>query len=175
MIASSVILRFARVARSYLPVFVVSLSVVVADQLTKWLVRQSIPLHSRTNVLPSLDLTHLRNPGIAFGMLRDMPDRIRFWFYAAIFVFAVGAIVLFLRNIEAERRALRLSLALLLGGAIGNCADRFFYGYVTDFIAVYWPGNPHLVWPPFNVADAAITVGAISVFVCGMLEGRRRK
>ena len=175
MTSGPVIIRYASALRSYLPVLVVSLSVVSADQLTKWLVRQSVPLHSRTNVLPSLDLTHLQNPGIAFGMLRDMPDQIRFWFYVVVFIFAVGAIVLFLRNIEAERRTLRLSLALLLGGAVGNCADRFFHGYVTDFIAVYWPGNPHLVWPPFNVADAAITVGAISVLVCGMFQGTWRK
>ena len=161
--------------RNYLTIFLVSFPIVVLDQVTKWLVREQVPLYSRTGVLPSLDITHVRNPGIAFGMLSDMPDRIRFYFYVSVFVAVAGMIVFFLRKLDARQKVLRLSLALVLGGAVGNCIDRFFYGYVTDFIAVYWPGNPDLVWPPFNVADSAITVGAISVLVFGALLGPGEK
>lgn len=161
--------------RNCLAIFLVSFPVVVLDQLAKWLVREHVPLHSRTGVLPSLDMTHVRNPGIAFGMLSDMPDRIRFYFYVSVFVAVGGMIVFFLRKLDARQRTLRYSLALVLGGAVGNCIDRFYYGYVTDFVAVYWPGRPDLVWPPFNVADSAITVGAISVLVFGALLGAGEK
>ena len=161
--------------RNYIVIFLVSAPVAVLDQLTKWLVRERVPLHSRTEVLPSLDITHVRNPGIAFGMLSDMPDRIRFYFYVFVFAAVAGMIVFFLRKLDARQKILRCSLALVLGGAVGNCVDRFLYGYVTDFVAVYWPGNPDLVWPPFNVADSAITVGAISVLVFGALLGQGEK
>lgn len=161
--------------RNCLAIFLVSFPVVVLDQLAKWLVREHVPLHSRTSVLPSLDMTHVRNPGIAFGMLSDMPDNIRFYFYVSVFVAVGGMIVFFLRKLDARQRILRYSLALVLGGAVGNCIDRFYYGYVTDFVAVYWPGRPDLVWPPFNVADSAITVGAISVLVFGALLGDGEK
>lgn len=161
--------------RNYLVIFLVSFPVAVLDQLTKWLVRERVPMHSRTEILPSLDITHVRNPGIAFGMLSDMPDRIRFHFYVFVFAAVACMIVFFLRKLDARQKILMCSLALVLGGAVGNSVDRFLYGYVTDFVAVYWPGNPDLVWPPFNVADSAITVGAISVLVFGALLGRGEK
>ena len=161
--------------KNYLVIFLVSFPVAVLDQLTKWLVRERVPLHSRTEILPSLDITHVRTPGIAFGMLSDMPDRIRFYFYVSVFVAVSGMIVFFLRKLDPRQKIMRCSLALVLGGAVGNCVDRFLYGYVTDFVAVYWPGNPNLVWPPFNVADSAITVGAISVLVFGAILGTGEK
>ena len=160
--------------RNYLGVFVISFLIVALDQLTKELVKAHVPLLSRINVFSWFDITHLRNPGIAFGMLRDMPEDIRFYFYIAVFVLVLIAIFFFLRRLEEEQRLFRYALAFVLGGAIGNSIDRFAYGYVTDFIAVYWPGNPDLLWPPFNVADSAITVGAISILISGVL-GRSKE
>ena len=160
--------------RNYLGVFVISFLIVVLDQLTKWLVKAHVPLFSRINVFSWFDITHLRNPGIAFGMLRDMPEDIRFYFYIAVFVLVLIVIFFFLRRLEEEQRLFRYALAFVLGGAIGNSIDRFAYGYVTDFIAVYWPGNPDLLWPPFNVADSAITVGAVSILISGVL-GRSKE
>ena len=160
--------------RNYLGVFVISFLIVALDQLTKWLVKAHVPLFSRINVFSWFDITHLQNPGIAFGMLRNMSEDIRFYFYIAVFVLVLIVIFFFLRRLEEEQRLFRYALAFVLGGAIGNSIDRFAYGYVTDFIAVYWPGNPDLLWPPFNVADSAITVGAISILISGVV-GRNRE
>lgn len=155
--------------RNYSSVLVISFLVVLLDQMTKWLVKAHVPFLSRINVFSWFDITHLRNPGIAFGMLRNMPEDIRLYFYIAVFVLVLVVIFFFLRRLEEEQRVFRYAIALVLGGAIGNSIDRFAYGYVTDFIAVYWPGNPGLLWPPFNVADSAITVGAISILISGVV------
>lgn len=156
--------------RNYLGVFVISFLIVSLDQLTKWLVKAHVPFLSRINVFSWFDITHLRNPGIAFGMLSDMSESVRFYFYVIVFVLVLVVIFFFLRRLEQEQKISRYALAFVLGGAIGNSIDRFAYGYVTDFIAVYWPGNPGLLWPPFNVADSAITVGAISLLIFGALR-----
>ena len=156
--------------RNYLGVFVISFLIVALDQLTKWLVKAHVPFLSRINVFSWLDITHLRNPGIAFGMLSDMPEDIRLYFYIVVFVVVLTVIFFVLLRIDEEQRVFRYALAFVLGGAIGNSIDRFAFGYVTDFIAVYWPGNPDLLWPPFNVADSAITVGAISILISGVLR-----
>lgn len=160
--------------RNYLGVFVISFSIVALDQLTKWLVKVHVPFLSRINVFSWFDITHLRNPGIAFGMLRNMSEDIRFYFYIVVFVLVLVVIFFFLHSLAKEQRVFRYGLALVLGGAIGNSIDRFAFGYVTDFIAVYWPGNPDLLWPPFNVADSAITVGAISILISAVL-GRNKE
>ncbi len=155
--------------RNYLSVFVICFLVVSLDQLTKWLVKAHVPLFSRINVFSWFDITHLRNPGIAFGMLRNMSEDIRLYFYIVVFILVLVVVFLFLRRLEEKQRIFRYALAFVLGGAIGNSIDRFAYGYVTDFIAVYWPGRPDMLWPPFNVADSAITVGAISILISGVL------
>ena len=160
--------------RNYLGVFVISFLVVSLDQLTKWLVKAHVPFLSRINVFSWFDITHLRNPGIAFGMLSDMSESVRLYFYVVVFVLVLAVVFFFLRRLGREQKVFRYALALVLGGAIGNSIDRFAWGYVTDFIAVYWPGNPDLLWPPFNVADSAITVGAIAVLVFGAL-GRSKE
>ncbi|MCY3986417.1 MAG: signal peptidase II [Candidatus Dadabacteria bacterium] len=160
--------------RNYLSVFIISFLIVLLDQLTKWLVKAHVPFLSRINVFSWFDITHLRNPGIAFGMLRDMPEHLRFYFYIVVFVLVLIVIFFFLRNLDEEQRVFRYALAFVLGGAIGNSIDRFAFGYVTDFLAVYWPGNPDMLWPPFNVADSAITIGAISILILGAV-GRGRK
>ena len=160
--------------RNYLGVFAISFLIVALDQLTKLLVKAHVPLFSRINVFSWFDITHLRNPGIAFGMLRNMSEDIRLYFYIAVFVLVLIVAFFFLRRLEEEQRLFRYALAFVLGGAIGNSIDRFAYGYVIDFIAVYWPGNPDLLWPPFNVADSAITVGAISILISGVV-GRSKE
>ena len=107
-------------------------------------------------------------------MLSDMSESVRLYFYVVVFVLVLAVVFFFLRRLSREQKVFRYALALVLGGAIGNSIDRFAWGYVTDFIAVYWPGNPDLLWPPFNVADSAITVGAIAVLVFGAL-GRSKE
>lgn len=146
--------------------------VVILDQITKWLVVKNIPLYSSVKVLPVLDFTHIRNPGVAFGMLRDLPDSIRFPFFIVVLVLAVIAIFLFLRKLDNNDRILIYCLGLILGGAVGNSIDRFRLGYVTDFLNFHWIGNASLSWPPFNISDSAITVGAILVFIFGIWKSK---
>ena len=141
----------------------VSLTIIVLDQITKWVIRTNLPLYTRINVLPFFDITHLRNTGAAFGILRDLPENLRFPLFVIVLIVAIFAIFLFLKKLTANDRLLIVSLALILGGAIGNSIDRFRFGYVTDFLGFHWFGNLQYQWPPFNVADSAITIGVILI------------
>ena len=143
----------------------VSLVIIVADQITKWIITTNVPLYSRINVLPFFDITHLKNTGAAFGILRDLPENLRFLLFAVVLIVAVIAIFIFLRKVAETDRLLVVSLALVLGGAIGNSIDRFRLGYVTDFLGFHWFGNLNYQWPPFNVADSAITIGVILILL----------
>lgn len=141
----------------------VSLAVIVVDQITKWIIRTELPLYSRINVLPFFDITHLRNTGAAFGMLRGLPESLRFPLFAIVLIVALFAVVIFLKKVAENDRVVVVSLGLILGGAIGNSIDRFRFGYVTDFLGFHWFGNLQYQWPPFNVADSAITIGVILI------------
>lgn len=142
---------------------VIALFVIVLDQLTKWFIRSSVPLYKKIQILPFFDITHLRNTGAAFGILRDLPDSLRFPLFAIVFIVAIVVIFIFLKKTANEDKLLIVSLSLILGGAIGNSIDRFRFGYVTDFLGFHWFGNPNYQWPPFNVADSAITIGVILI------------
>jgi signal peptidase II len=141
----------------------VSLLVIAVDQITKILIRSNLALFERVPVLPFLDITHLRNPGAAFGMLNDLSESMRMPLFVFILVVAFTAIFLFLKKAEGSDRILISSLSLILGGAIGNSIDRFRLGYVTDFIDFHLIGDSKYHWFPFNVADAAITIGVILI------------
>ncbi len=141
----------------------VSLFIIVADQITKWLIRANVVFFERIPVLSFLDITHLRNRGAAFGIFNDLPDILRMPLFAFVLIVAVVVICVFLKKADAGERILILSFSLILGGAIGNSIDRFRLGYVTDFIDLHWFGDPKYHWPPFNVADSAITIGVILI------------
>ncbi|MER3447943.1 MAG: signal peptidase II [Candidatus Dadabacteria bacterium] len=141
----------------------VSLFVIFADQITKVLIRSNLALFEKIPVLPFLDITHLRNPGAAFGILNDLSESIRMPIFVFILIMAFTAIFLFLKKAEGSDRILIFSLSLILGGAIGNSIDRFRFGYVTDFIDFHLLGSTKYHWFPFNLADAAITIGVILI------------
>jgi signal peptidase II len=141
----------------------VSLFVIVADQLTKIFIRANLALSERIPLLPFLDITHLRNPGAAFGILNNLSENVRMPVFVFILVVAFIAIFLFLKKAEGNDRILIFSLSLILGGAIGNSIDRFRLGYVTDFIDFHLVGSSKYHWFPFNVADATITIGVILI------------
>jgi len=146
--------------------------VVVLDQLTKWFVVENFELYEIRPVGPFLDLTRLHNEGAAFGILADAGGWQR-WFFLAL-AGAIGvAIVVWLRSLPARGQYwLALGLAMILGGAVGNAWDRFFDGYVVDYLHFHW-GNAY--FPAFNVADIAITAGAFMLIIDALLDGRRRK
>jgi len=144
------------------PIIVAAL-VVILDQVSKWLVVKYIPLYDKVPFLPFLDITHIRNPGAAFGIFRDLPETVRLLLFALVLITAVVVIFYFLKKTGPHDSLLRFSLGLILGGAVGNSIDRFSLRYVTDFIDFHWFGNPTLHWPPFNIADSAITIGVILI------------
>lgn len=143
--------------------------VFVLDLATKAIVEATIPLHQAIPVIDGLlSLVHLRNKGAAFSLLADAPAALRVPFFLAVSVAAVAVVIAFVRRLEDRQRGLVTALALVLGGAAGNLADRVRYGEVVDFILVYWR-DWH--WPAFNVADSAISIG-VAVLVWAMTFGR---
>ncbi len=138
-----------------------SLLVVVLDQLTKYLAAQFLQYSEPVNILPGFNLTLLHNTGAAFSFLRDAGGWQR-WFFITLSTVVSIAIFIWLYTLPARKRWLACGLSLILGGAIGNLWDRIALGYVIDFIDVYYR---HWHWPAFNIADSAITVGAVILFI----------
>ena len=156
--AAAVEARFARPAE-----VITILSVIGVDQLTKQIVRQMVPLHETVSVIPGLlDLTHVQNTGAAFGLLNAAEFPYKPAVMIVIAAIALIAIAAYGAQLGFHERMARLGLSLILGGAFGNLIDRALVGHVVDFVDVYWR-NSHF-WA-FNVADAAITIGAILVLL----------
>ena len=129
-------------------VFVLAGIVALADQLSKAWVARFIPLGQSKVIWPGFfALTHVRNPGAAFGILGFQT-----WFFILLGMLALAAAIQFRRAIEAQPLLVRLGLGFALGGTIGNMVDRFRFGKVSDFLDFYY-------WPVFNLADIAIVCG----------------
>lgn len=151
----------------------VSTIVIVVDQVTKWLVHTRIDLADRIVVNPLLELTHRHNTGAAFSFLASQSGWQR-WFFVALAVAVSAFIVVWLHGLSRRSPwTLASGLALILGGAIGNVIDRINHGYVVDFILI---GYQELVFPyAFNIADAAISVGAALLIIDALLDTFLRK
>jgi signal peptidase II len=149
-----------------------TLAVIVLDQAAKaWMV-QHFQLYNRVRVLPVLDITLMYNTGAAFSFLSDASGWQR-WLFIALALGVGLAIIGWLRRLKARSQGLlACSLALILGGAIGNVVDRMRLGQVVDFIHPHWGGA---YFPAFNVADSAITIGAILLLLDAWREGRSAK
>ncbi len=144
--------------------------IVVADQVTKAAVRAALALGESHPVIPGfLDFTHVQNTGAAFGLLNTADFPYKPVVMIGIAALALVAIATYAAQLGFHERLARSGLALILGGAFGNLIDRAIAGHVVDFVDVYW-GSTHF-WA-FNVADAAITVGA--AFVLLDMIGLRR-
>lgn len=143
--------------------------VAVLDQVSKAVVTIKMPLHHSIAVIPGLfNLTHVHNPGGAFGFLANQSAGLRHGIFLGASLFALGLIVYFYFQTPPTHRLLGSSLAMIFGGAIGNIIDRIRYGEVVDFLDFYL-GSYH--WPAFNIADSAITVG-IGIFIVHLLFGK---
>ena len=137
-----------------MPLFVVIVTL-VADQATKLHMNFWYKIGETTQIIPGLfALTHRRNTGAAFSLLADVSWAI--YFFIVVTLLAVIGLTWYIRNTTVEQQWLRLGLALILGGALGNLIDRVWHGEVIDFILVHWQ---QYYWPAFNVADSAICVG----------------
>lgn len=134
-----------------------SFVIIVLDQWTKLHVMETMRLHESIPVIPNLfSITYIRNPGAAFGFLSSSSSSFRFVFFGITSVFALGLLGTILVRMPAEEWMGQLSVAGILGGAIGNLLDRLRYGEVIYFLDFYVNGYH---WPAFNIADSAITVG----------------
>jgi signal peptidase II len=155
-----------------LPWLWLSLAVALADQVTKLYIVMNFELYYRIELLPVLGITRLHNTGAAFSFLASAGGWQR-WFFIIIAMVVTALVCVWLKRMPARGQGwLAASLALIVGGAVGNVIDRVFRGYVVDFISVHWD---RWFFPAFNVADAAITVGAAILLIDTFYEGRRKK
>ncbi|NIS08533.1 MAG: signal peptidase II, partial [Candidatus Dadabacteria bacterium] len=97
---------------------------VILDQITKYLIVKSVPLYGKINLLPFFDIVHIRNPGVAFGFLSNLPENFRFYFFILVFIIALVLISAFIYNTPFTEKIMIVSLSLILSGAIGNSIDR---------------------------------------------------
>ena len=130
--------------------------VILFDQLSKWIVLQQIVPGEVITVAPFWNWVLTFNPGAAFSFLADQPGWQR-WFFTVLALAVSAWMALEIRRHPGERR-LALALSLVMGGALGNVIDRVLFGAVVDFIQ--WHAGGYY-WPAFNVADSAITLGAL--------------
>jgi signal peptidase II len=133
--------------------------ILIADQLTKFIVDQTMPLHHSIPVIDDLfNLTYIRNTGAAFGILSGSAAAFRLPFLLLFSTVAIVFIIMMLRRLPDRETGLITALAFILGGAIGNLIDRIAYGEVIDFLDFYWS---RFHWPAFNLADSFITIGVL--------------
>ena len=147
-----------------------SIIVVAADQLTKWFVVNQLELYEVLPLGPMLELTRLHNTGAAFSLLAQAGGWQR-WFFVALAGTISVAITWWLYTLPARGNPwLSIGLAMILGGAIGNGIDRLAQGHVVDFLHFHWQ---QWYYPAFNVADIAITSGAIMLVIDVLMHRRR--
>ena len=149
-----------------------SFALVVFDQWTKGWIERHYELGEYKPVFSWLDIIRMHNPGAAFSFLADAGGWQR-WFFT---IFAVGVsvmLVVWLRKVRLTTEPiLAIALALVLSGAVGNVIDRIEHGYVVDFIHVHWQ---QAYFPAFNIADSAITIGAILLLWDAFADWRRNR
>jgi len=150
----------------YLKLAAVAGFVIIFDQITKAVIFKTLPLYHSVSVIPGfLNLTHIHNPGGAFGFMSNQSSMLRNILFLFITSIAICLILYLYQKTPRTHPLLSTGIALIFGGAIGNLIDRIRFGKVIDFVDVY-VGNIH--WPAFNVADSAITVGMI-IFIIHLL------
>jgi len=141
--------------------YLLALVMVLLDQYTKTLATESLVYARPVEVFSWFNLTLQHNTGAAFSFLSDAGGWQR-WFFTVVAVVISGVLTVWLFMAPRAHWLLGLSLALILGGAVGNVWDRVALGYVVDFISVHYQG---WYFPAFNIADSAITVGAICMLL----------
>ena len=142
-------------------IFIIVFIILSLDQLTKFLISKNLILNQSVPIINGVvHLTLVHNRGAAFGILKNQT----FWFILS----ALIAIILIFYNLKQnkDRKIFVFSSSLILAGAVGNLIDRVFFGYVIDFI-------DFRIWPVFNVADSAITIGAIMLGFSLLREGKK--
>lgn len=146
-----------------------ALLVLVLDQLSKQLALALLEYAQPIALLPVFDLTLLYNKGAAFSFLAGQ-DGWQRWFFSLIALAVGGYLLHWLSKISRSERLLSIALVLILGGAVGNLIDRLLLGHVVDFISLHWQSH---YYPAFNIADSAITLGAVLLLWESFVVGRK--
>ncbi len=144
--------------------------IVILDQISKWVVLGSIAPGEVIYVAPFWNWVLAFNPGAAFSFLADQPGWQR-WFFTVLALGVSGWIAFELKK-HPEQKLMALALTLVMGGALGNVIDRVRFGAVVDFIQWHAAG---FYWPAFNVADSAITVGAVLLIVASLTHKEQKE
>jgi signal peptidase II len=140
-----------------------ALVVIIVDQISKWVVMNNLMVHDSVPVLEGFfNLVHVRNRGMAFGLMNRPGIDFAFYFLVAASLMAIAFLLVWFFKLKDGDKRLIVGLSLILGGAVGNLIDRFRFHEVIDFLDFYL-GGYH--WPAFNIADSAITVGTFLVAI----------
>lgn len=139
----------------------ITLLVIILDQVSKIAAEQYLVFHQPLPLMPLFNFTLVYNEGAAFSFLSDAGGWQR-WFFILLSLSISVILVFWLRKLKPQQKLQTASIALILGGAIGNLIDRSLYGHVIDFIDVYYDIHH---WPAFNIADSAIFVGALLLII----------
>ncbi len=139
--------------------YAIALVVLGLDQYTKALATAHLTYRVPVEVTAWFDLMLAHNTGAAFSFLADAGGWQR-WFFVVVALLVSGVMVVWLSRLHADRRWLGLALGGILGGGLGNLLDRINHGYVVDFISLHYD---QWYWPAFNIADSAISVGAVII------------
>lgn len=145
--------------------------VLALDYITKQMAEHFLNFAQPVYVLPVFDLTLLYNKGAAFSFLAAESGWQR-WFFALIAIGVSAVLLGWLLRLKTSERWLSIALTLIIGGALGNLHDRLLYGHVIDFLHVHWDNH---YFPAFNIADSAITLGAIMLAIDSLLAARKGK
>ena len=132
--------------------------IIVSDQLSKEWIRTNIPLGGATDEVFRISLVHFSNTGAVFGLFAD-----RSLILSIVAILGIILILVFYRQFRLNGIQSEIALGLILGGAVGNLIDRIRLGHVTDFIYAHLWGD--FYWPAFNVADASISIGIITLMI----------
>ena len=151
-----------------LPRLGIAAIVILLDQVTKTMILKTMAIGDSHTVTAFFNIVHWRNTGAAFSFLHAA-DGWQRWLFVGLALVAVIFIVWMLAR-HGGQRMFSWALALILGGAIGNVIDRLLHGSVVDFIQLHWRGA---AFPSVNVADSAITVGAVLLILDELLRVRR--
>ena len=143
--------------KSRLPYAVIILFLFSLDRWTKWLIDQRLSLNQTIQVIDGFfNITYVQNRGIAFGIFDLLQSPMKSTVLAVLTTAAIVGVIVYSWRTPMAQKSLQVALSLILAGALGNLYDRIRYGYVIDFIEVYFRDYR---WPSFNVADSAITCG----------------
>jgi signal peptidase II len=146
-------------------------AVIVLDQITKAAIVAKFVKHESYAIVDGFfNIVYVMNPGAAFGFLANMSETFRYIFFTGITVVVILLIIYYIVKSKSQNMLMVISLTLIFAGAVGNLIDRIRFGAVVDFLDVYI-GTAH--WPAFNVADSAISLGAM-LMIWGMIMNREK-